>query len=65
MHHQSIKGSMGIKISAPNLEKALPGSELFRATNEEEIEICKGKIEDDLVDIMDKYIDKTNQGVCV
>jgi translation initiation factor 5B len=41
MHHQAIKGSMGIKISAPNLDNAIAGSELYRATNEEEIEDYK------------------------
>lgn len=33
-HHEKIKGAMGIKISAPNLEHALAGSELFLARNE-------------------------------
>ena len=35
VHHQKIKGSMGIKISAPGLEKAIPGSALFKCDNEE------------------------------
>eukprot|EP00347_Sterkiella_histriomuscorum_P017153 403350465 len=65
IHHQSIQGSMGIKISANGLENAIAGSELFRATNEEEIETYKAQIQDDLVDIMDKYVDKTASGVCV
>lgn len=60
IHHQSIQGSMGIKISANGLENAIAGSELFRATNEEEVENFKAQIQDDLVDIMDKYVDKTN-----
>ena len=34
-------GSMGIKISAPNLDKALPGSEVFKAANEQEVEDFK------------------------
>jgi translation initiation factor 5B len=38
VHHQSIKGSMGIKISANGLENAIAGSELFRANTEEEVE---------------------------
>ena len=65
IHHESIKGSMGIKISANGLENAIAGSELFRASNEEEVEMYKSQIADDLVDIMDKYVDKTKQGVCV
>ena len=65
IHHQTIHGSMGIKISAPGLENAMAGSELYRAETEEDIENYKAQISEDLVDIMNKYIDKTNQGVCV
>jgi len=60
IHHKSIKGSMGIKISAPGLEHAMAGSELYKAENEEEVENYKAQIADDLVDIMNKYVDKTN-----
>ena len=65
MHHEKIKGSMGIKISAPGLENAIAGSELYMARNEEEIEDYKAQIEGDLVDMLDKYVDKTNEGVMV
>lgn len=51
---------MGIKISAPGLEHAMAGTELYKADNEEDIENYKAQISDDLVDIMDKYVDKTN-----
>ena len=51
---------MGIKISAPHLENALAGSEVLKANNEEEIEECKEQIQSDLVDIVDKYVDKSN-----
>jgi translation initiation factor 5B len=43
-HHQKIKGAMGIKISAPDLEHALAGSELYRASNEEEVQEAVGLI---------------------
>lgn len=33
IHHKEIKGAMGIKISAPNLEAAIAGSELIRCRN--------------------------------
>lgn len=56
---------MGIKISAPDMELAIAGSELFRCTNEEEIREAKQCISDDLIDILDKYVDKTSEGVCV
>jgi translation initiation factor 5B len=41
IHHTSIKGSMGIKVSAPLLEHAMAGSELYKAKNDEEIEDFK------------------------
>ena len=56
---------MGIKISAPNLEHAIAGSELLKATGEAEIAAAKAEIEDNLIDILDKYIDKNSDGVCV
>ena len=59
IHHQEIKGAMGIKISAPNLENALAGSELFLARNEDEVEEAKSQISGDLADILDKYVDKS------
>lgn len=65
MHHNSIKGSMGIKISAPGLDYAMAGSELLLANTDEEIEDCKAQIQGDLVDIMNKYVDKSSAGVCV
>jgi translation initiation factor 5B len=41
IHHESIKGAMGIKISAPGLENAMAGSELYRAETDEEVEQFK------------------------
>lgn len=56
---------MGIKISAPGMEQAMAGSALFRCANATEIEKAKELIDDDLCDILDKYVDKTVEGVCV
>lgn len=50
---------MGIKISAPNLEFAIAGSELFKCDNEEQIQEAIDQIEGDLVDILERYVDKT------
>ena len=38
VHHQKIKGAMGIKISAPGLDNAMAGAELLVAKNEHEIQ---------------------------
>jgi len=65
IHHESIKGAMGIKICAPNLEFALAGSELLKATTDDEIKDAIDRIQGDLSDIVEKYVDKTKQGVCV
>ena len=64
-HHNKIKGAMGIKISAPNLDYAIAGSELFKCSNEQEVQDAVDQIEGDLIDILDKYVDKTKEGVCV
>jgi translation initiation factor 5B len=56
---------MGIKISAPGMEQALAGSELFNCRNEHEIEDAKLSIEGDINDIMDKYVNKNADGVTV
>ena len=56
---------MGIKISAPGLEAAIAGSELFKCSNDAEIAEAKEQIEGDLIDILEKYVDKTQDGVCV
>jgi len=64
-HHQKIKGAMGIKISAPGLENSIAGSELLKATNEQEINAAKAEIAENMIDILDKYVDKNQNGVCV
>ena len=65
IHHQKIKGAMGIKISAPGLETAIAGSELLRCNSDDEVQAAVSEIEANLVDIMDKYVDRTSEGVCV
>lgn len=59
IHHQKIKGAMGIKISAPGLENAIAGSELYVAKNDHEIQAAKDEITSSLYDILDKYVDKS------
>ena len=56
---------MGIKISAPGLEHAIAGSELYRCTTPQEIQDAVDNIEGDINDILEKYVDKTKEGVCV
>jgi translation initiation factor 5B len=65
IRHEKIKGAMGIKLSAPGLEDAIAGSELFKCNTEEEVEDAIAEIEGDICDILDKYVDKNANGVCV
>jgi len=65
IHHEFIKGAMGIKISAPELDNAIAGSEVYCVKNEEEKQEAIETVEGDIVGIIDKYIDKDKNGVCV
>ena len=65
VHHQQIKGAMGIKISAPGLEQAIAGTELLKANSQKEIDRAVKEIEDNMYDILDKYVDPNKDGVCV
>ncbi len=65
LSHKELVGSMGIKLSAPGLETALAGSELLKANTPEAVEEAKEQIEGDLADILNKYVDRGQEGVCV
>lgn len=56
---------MGIKISAPGLEQAIAGTELLKASGQKEIDAAVEEIEGNMSDILDKYVDKNADGVCV
>jgi len=56
---------MGIKISAPGLELAIAGTELYVGNNKQQIDDAIEDMKNDMHDILDKYVDKTQDGVCV
>lgn len=56
---------MGIKISAPGLENAIAGSELLRANTDAEVKAAVAEMADNLCDIMEKYVNPNEDGVCV
>ena len=64
-HHKELQGAMGIKISAPGLDDAIAGSELFRVGKGEDIEEYKDLLESDIMNINEKYVDRNSEGVCV
>ncbi|KAJ2827559.1 eukaryotic translation initiation factor 5B [Coemansia furcata] len=64
IHHKSIKAAMGVKISAPNLEKTIVGSRLMVVGSDDD----EGEIIDDVMSDMTgltNAIDKSGRGVWV
>ncbi|KAI8074061.1 hypothetical protein BC940DRAFT_231683 [Gongronella butleri] len=63
-HHKEIKAAMGIKISAPDLEKAIAGSRLLVCGPDDDEEELMEEVMSDLTDLM-STIDRTGHGVWV
>jgi translation initiation factor 5B len=64
VHHKEIKAAMGIKISAPDLEKAIAGSRLLVVTPEDDEEEMREEVMSDLTSLF-QSVDKSGHGVCV
>ncbi|KNZ61054.1 uncharacterized protein VP01_1459g3 [Puccinia sorghi] len=64
VHHKEVKASLGIKIVAPDLEKAIAGSRLLLLTEDDDEEDLKEEVMGDLTNLMNN-IDKSGRGVCV
>lgn len=64
MHHKSVKASLGIKIVAPDLEKAIAGSRLLVLGEDDDEDELREDIMSDLTDLMNS-VDKSGRGVCV
>jgi len=64
IHHKSIGGAMGIKISANDLDKALAGSELFIIKKDDEEDMYRKILEEEIVKVK-KSIKLVEEGVLV
>ncbi|SCZ99374.1 BZ3500_MvSof-1268-A1-R1_Chr7-2g09505 [Microbotryum saponariae] len=64
VHHKEVKASLGIKIVAPDLEKAIAGSRLLVVTEDDDEDELREEVMSDLTDLMNS-VDKTGKGVCV
>lgn len=62
IHHKEIKAAQGIKISAPHLESAVAGTQLFVVGKDDDEDELKDLVMEDMSDIFDK---KEPEGVCV
>ncbi|KAF9539945.1 hypothetical protein EC957_004833 [Mortierella hygrophila] len=64
VHHKEVKASLGVKISAPDLEKALAGSRLMVVGPDDDEEELKDEVISDLTSLLSS-INKSGHGVCV
>lgn len=64
VHHKSVKAALGIKIAAPDLEKAIAGSRLLVVGPDDDVEDLKEEVMADLTNLMSS-IDRTGHGVWV
>ncbi|KAH7102467.1 hypothetical protein BKA62DRAFT_637497 [Auriculariales sp. MPI-PUGE-AT-0066] len=64
VHHKEIKAAMGVKISAPDLEKAIAGSRLLVIGPDDDEEVLRDEVMTDLTTLVNS-IDRTERGVCV
>ncbi|KAG0209747.1 hypothetical protein BGX28_009967 [Mortierella sp. GBA30] len=64
VHHKEVKASLGIKIAAPDLEKAIAGSRLMVVGPDDDEDELKDEVMSDLKTLLTS-IDKSGHGVCV
>ncbi|KAF5372013.1 hypothetical protein D9615_008054 [Tricholomella constricta] len=64
VHHKEVKAALGVKITAPDLEKAIAGSRLLVVGPDDDEDDLKEEIMSDLTTLLNS-IDKSGRGVCV
>ncbi|PWN46835.1 hypothetical protein IE53DRAFT_382587 [Violaceomyces palustris] len=64
VHHKEVKAALGVKIAAPDLEKAISGSRLLVCGPDDDEEDLKDEVMSDLTGLLNS-IDKSGRGVCV
>jgi translation initiation factor 5B len=64
VHHKQVKASLGVKIAAPDLEKAVAGARLMVIGPDDDESDIRETVMGDLVNLLTS-IDKSGKGVCV
>lgn len=64
VHNKEVKAALGVKIAAPDLDKAVAGSRLLLVGPDDDEEELMDEVMDDLTGLLDS-VDKSGQGVCV
>ncbi|KAF9076705.1 hypothetical protein BDP27DRAFT_1284669 [Rhodocollybia butyracea] len=64
VHHKEVRAALGVKITAPDLEKAIAGSRLLVCGPDDDEDDLKEEVMSDLATLLNN-IDKSGRGVCV
>ncbi|KZT20635.1 hypothetical protein NEOLEDRAFT_1151208 [Neolentinus lepideus HHB14362 ss-1] len=64
VHHKEVRAALGVKIAAPDLEKAIAGSRLLVVGPDDDEEELMEEVMSDLTSLLNN-IDKSGRGVCV
>ncbi|KAI0069243.1 hypothetical protein BV25DRAFT_1818236 [Artomyces pyxidatus] len=64
VHHKEVKAALGVKIVAPDLEKAIAGSRLLVVGPDDDEDDLREEVMSDLTSLLNS-IDKSGRGVCV
>jgi translation initiation factor 5B len=64
VHHKQVKAALGVKISAPGLEKAIAGSRLMLVGPDDDEDEIGDELMDDFSSLNDQFI-TPGKGVCV
>lgn len=64
VHHKEVKAALGVKITAPDLDKAIAGSRLLVVGPDDDEDDMRDEVMSDLTSLLNN-IDKSGRGVCV
>ncbi|KAL1702921.1 hypothetical protein EV121DRAFT_261598 [Schizophyllum commune] len=64
VHHKEVKAALGVKITAPDLDKAIAGSRLLVCGPDDDEDDLRDEVMSDLTSLLNS-IDKSGRGVCV
>ncbi|KAL6297969.1 hypothetical protein BKA93DRAFT_107987 [Sparassis latifolia] len=64
VHHKEVKAALGVKLVAPDLEKAIAGSRLLVVGPDDDEDDLMEEVMSDLTTLLNS-IDKSGRGVCV
>ncbi|GBG83244.1 hypothetical protein CBR_g36859 [Chara braunii] len=64
LHHKEVKAAQGIKITAPHLDSAIAGTQLYVVGEDDDVDLIKEECMKDMASILSQ-VDKSGEGVCV